>query len=67
MVGYRARFDAELRDIHTSFPGIQRGNRDRVYPLHSTALDQGPMSPLLLLRPEAGHPDEPRSSGVRPT
>jgi hypothetical protein len=47
MVDYRAKFDAELRDIHTSFLDIQRGDRDRVYPLHSAALQGRPVSLLL--------------------
>jgi hypothetical protein len=55
MVDYRARFDAELRDIYTSFLDIQRGNRDRVYPLHSAALHGRPVSLLLLLGPEVDH------------
>ena len=64
MVDYRARFDAELSDIHPRFPDIQHGNRDRVCPLQSAAPHEGPVSPLLLLRPEVDHLDEPRSSGV---
>jgi len=67
MVDYRASFDAELSDIHPSLLDIQHGNRDRVCPLQSAALHEGPVSPLLLLRPEVDHPDEPRSSGVCPT
>jgi subtilisin family serine protease len=47
MVDYRAKFDASLRDIHTSFLDLRRGNRDRVYPLHSAALHGGPVSLLL--------------------
>jgi subtilisin family serine protease len=47
MVDYRARFDAELRDIHTSFLHLQSGNRERVYPHHSAALHGGPLSLLL--------------------
>jgi subtilisin family serine protease len=47
MVDYRAKFDSQLRDIHTSFLDIQRANRDRVYPLHSAALHGGPVSLLL--------------------
>lgn len=67
MVEYRARFDAERRDIHTSFLDIQRANRDCVYPLHSAAPHARPVSPLLLLGPEVDHSDEPCSSGVCPT
>jgi hypothetical protein len=66
MVDYRARFEAELRDIHGGSLDIQRGNRDRVYPRHSTALHGRPVSRLLLFRPEVDHPDEPCSSGVCP-
>jgi subtilisin family serine protease len=47
MVEYRAKFDSQLRDIHTSFLDLQRGNRDRIYPLHSAALPEGPVSLLL--------------------
>jgi subtilisin family serine protease len=47
MADYRAKFDAELRDIHTSFLDIQRGDRGRVYPLHSAALHGRPVSLLL--------------------
>ena len=47
MLDYRAKFDAELRDIHTSFLDIQRGDRHRSYPLHSEALHGKPVSLLL--------------------
>jgi subtilisin family serine protease len=47
MVDYRAKFDSELRDIHTSFLDLRSGNQDRVYPIHSVALHGGPVSLLL--------------------
>ncbi len=47
MADYRAKFDSELRDIHTSFVDLQRGNRERVYPHHSKAVRSVPLSLLL--------------------
>lgn len=47
MVDYRAKFDSELRDIHTSYLDLRRGNRERAYPHHSKALEERPLSLLL--------------------
>jgi len=41
---FRAKFDSELRDIHTSYLDLQRGNPDRVYPLHTKARSSEPLS-----------------------
>src|SRR5215472_11623130 len=67
MVGYRARFDAEFRDLRSSFLDIQPGDRDCVCPLHSATPRGGPVLLLPRLRPEVDHPDERCSSGVCPT
>jgi hypothetical protein len=44
---FRAKFDSELRDIHTSWLDLRAGNADRSYPHHSEALIDAPLSLLL--------------------